>query len=49
MRKVIASEYVSLDGVIEHWSTEGPSRSELLAVIDQARERLRQGTLSNDC
>jgi hypothetical protein len=36
-----------LDG--EHWSTEGPSLSELLAVIDEARERLRQGTLSSDC
>ena len=36
-----------LDG--EHWSTEGPSLSELLAVIEEARERLQQGTLSSDC
>ena len=36
-----------LDG--EHWSTEGTSLSELLAVTDEARERLRQGTLSSDC
>jgi len=36
-----------LDG--EHWLTEGPPLSEVFAVIDEAKERLDEGTLSGDC
>ena len=36
-----------LDG--EHWLSEGPRLSELFAVIDEAKERLEEGTLSGDC
>ena len=36
-----------LDG--EHWLSEGPSLSELFTVIDEAKERLDEGTLSGDC
>src|SRR5215210_6185217 len=35
---------ICLDG--EHWRTDGPPLSELLAVIDEAQERLREGSLS---
>jgi hypothetical protein len=36
-----------LDG--EHWLTEGPPLSEVLAVIDETRERLNEGKLSRAC
>jgi hypothetical protein len=36
-----------LDG--EHWLTEGLYLSELIAIIDKAKERLDKGTLSGDC
>jgi hypothetical protein len=36
-----------LDG--EHWLTEGPPLSEVLAVIDETRERLNMGKLSGAC
>ena len=38
---------ICLDG--EHWRTDGPPLSELLAVIDEAQERLRKGNLSEAC
>ena len=38
---------VCLDG--ERWRTDGPPLSELLAVIDEAYERLREGILSEAC
>jgi hypothetical protein len=36
-----------LDG--EHWWTEGPPLSEVLAVIDETQERLHRERLSGDC
>jgi len=33
----------------ERWRTDGPPLSELLAVIDEAEERLRDGSLSEAC
>jgi hypothetical protein len=38
---------ICLDG--EHWKTDGPPLSELLEVLDKTHERLREGTLSEDC
>jgi hypothetical protein len=38
---------ICLDG--EHWWTDGPPLSELLEVIDEAHERLREGSLSGAC
>jgi hypothetical protein len=38
---------ICLDG--ERWKTDGPPLSELLAVIDEAQERLREGGLSGSC
>ena len=38
---------ICLDG--EHWRTDGPSLSELLAVIDETHKRLREGDLSEAC
>jgi hypothetical protein len=38
---------ICLDG--EHWRTDGPPLSELLEVLDETHERLREGTLSKDC
>ena len=38
---------ICLDG--ERWRTDGPQLSELLAIIDEAHERLRKGTLSKSC
>src|SRR5215203_7387546 len=35
---------ICLDG--EHWRTEGPPLSELLAVIDETLRRMREGSLS---
>jgi hypothetical protein len=36
-----------LDG--EHWLTEGLPLSELFAIIDETKERLEEGRLSEDC
>jgi hypothetical protein len=38
---------ICLDG--ERWRTDGPPLSELLAVIDETQERLREGSLSGSC
>ena len=38
---------ICLDG--EHWRTEGPPLKELLEVLDETHERLREGTLSEVC
>jgi hypothetical protein len=38
---------ICLDG--ERWRTEGPPLPELLAVIDETQERLREGHLSGSC
>ena len=38
---------ICLDG--ERWKTKGPPLSELLAVIDGAQKRLREGSLSGSC
>ena len=38
---------VCLDG--ERWRTDGPPLSELLEVLDETRERLRRGDLSEAC
>jgi hypothetical protein len=38
---------ICLDG--EHWRTDGPPLSELLEVLDETHERLREGTLSEVC
>jgi hypothetical protein len=38
---------ICLEG--DRWRTEGPPLSELLAVIDETCERLRQGSLSGSC
>ena len=38
---------ICLDG--EHWRTDGPPLSELLAVIDETHKRLREGHLSEAC
>ena len=38
---------ICLDG--EHWRTDGPPLSELLAVIDETHKRLREGDLSEAC
>ena len=38
---------ICLEG--EHWRTEGPPLSELLEVLDETHERLREGTLSEAC
>jgi hypothetical protein len=38
---------ICLEG--DRWRTEGPPLSELLAVIDETYERLRQGSLSGSC
>ena len=38
---------ICLDG--EHWRTDGPPLSELLEVLDETHERLREGTLSEAC
>jgi hypothetical protein len=38
---------ICLEG--DRWRTEGPPLSELLAVIDETYERLRQGNLSGSC
>jgi hypothetical protein len=38
---------ICLDG--EHWRTEGPPLKELLEVLDETHERLREGTLSEAC
>jgi hypothetical protein len=38
---------ICLDG--EHWRTDGPLLKELLEVLDETHERLREGTLSEDC
>lgn len=38
---------ICLDG--ERWRTDGPALAELLAVIDETQERLREGSLSEAC
>ena len=38
---------ICLDG--ERWMTEGPPLREILEVIDETRERLREGRLSEAC
>ncbi len=38
---------ICLDG--EHWRTDGPPLSELLEVLDETHERLREGALSEAC
>ncbi len=38
---------ICLDGV--RWKIDGPPLSELLAVIDEAQERLSEGSLSESC
>ena len=38
---------ICLDG--ERWRTDGPRLSELLAVIDETQERMREGSLSGSC
>ena len=38
---------ICLEG--DRWRTEGPPLSELLEVIDETYERLRQGSLSGSC
>src|SRR5215211_7758454 len=38
---------ICLDG--EHWRTDGPPLKELLEVLDETHERLREGTLSEAC
>ena len=38
---------ICLEG--EHWRTDGPPLSELLEVLDETHERLREGTLSEVC
>jgi hypothetical protein len=38
---------VCLEG--EHWRTDGPPLAELLGVIDEAEERLREGALAQTC
>jgi hypothetical protein len=38
---------ICLEG--DRWRTEGPPLSELLAVIDETYQRLRQGNLSRSC
>jgi hypothetical protein len=38
---------ICLDG--EHWRTQGPPLKELLEVLDETHERLREGTLSEAC
>jgi hypothetical protein len=38
---------ICLDG--ERWWTDGPPLSELLKVLDETGERLREGTLSEAC
>jgi hypothetical protein len=38
---------ICLDG--EHWRTDGPQLSELLAVIDETQERMRAGSLTESC
>lgn len=38
---------ICLDG--ERWITEGPPLREILEVIDETRERLREGRLSEAC
>ena len=38
---------ICLDG--ERWRTDGPPLSELLAVIDETQERMREGSLSGSC
>ena len=38
---------ICLDG--EHWRTDGPPLSELLEVLDETHERLREGVLSEAC
>lgn len=38
---------ICLDG--EQWKTDGPPLREILEVIDQTQERLRQGRLSEKC
>jgi len=38
---------ICLDG--ERWRTDGPPLSELLEVLDETQERLRQGALSEAC
>jgi hypothetical protein len=38
---------ICLDG--DRWRTEGPSLSELLAIIDETYKRLCQGSLSGSC
>ena len=38
---------ICLEG--EHWRTDGPPLSELLEVLDETHERLREGTLSEAC
>jgi hypothetical protein len=38
---------ICIDG--KHWRTDGPPLAELLEVIDEAQERLREGNLSEAC
>jgi len=38
---------ICLDG--ERWRTDGPPLAELLEVLDETRERLHQGALSEAC
>jgi len=38
---------ICLDG--EHWRTDGPPLSELLEVLDETHQRLREGTLTEAC
>jgi hypothetical protein len=38
---------ICLDG--EHWRTDGPPLKELLEVLDETHQRLREGTLSEAC
>lgn len=38
---------ICLDG--EHWRTDGPPLSEVLAVIDEAEKRLSERSLSKSC
>ncbi len=38
---------ICLDG--EHWKSDGPPLKEILEVLDEAEERLREGNLSEVC
>lgn len=38
---------ICLDG--EHWKSDGPPLKEILEVLDETEERLREGNLSEVC